>query len=271
MDTELLNGRFNRIGARLKVNDTAKRRWRARTGALSIDIGNDRKGEFFALHLDPHLPPELNVVDVRPNMRHLLLMANGGFDKADRQKFLCGHDERHWFVAAVPEAANASNVATALNALKPTRVRAAEARVGLKRRDGFRRKNRAFVRQGEWFFLPRPDARIDTSLTLRKEPLTRGLGNKPHIVDELVRSGGETVYVTRGGGLIITRSAYDKIARQDRKRARQFVRMRRNPGVFVRGRVRHPDHKTIVLHCWHEVVMNTENQASAMRHVAFLD
>jgi hypothetical protein len=31
-------------------------------------------------------------------MRHLLLMARSW----TKDKFLCGHDERHWFVCAVP-------------------------------------------------------------------------------------------------------------------------------------------------------------------------
>jgi hypothetical protein len=47
--------------------------------------------------------------------------------------------------------------------------------------------------------------------------------------------------------------------------------MRRNPGVYVKGRVRHADHATITLHGWHRVVMNTEGQSRAMRNVAFLD
>ncbi|QJW94313.1 hypothetical protein FTUN_1833 [Frigoriglobus tundricola] len=47
--------------------------------------------------------------------------------------------------------------------------------------------------------------------------------------------------------------------------------MRRNPGVYVRGRVRHAGHATIILHGWHRVVMNTEGQSRAMRNVAFLD
>ena len=45
----------------------------------------------------------------------------------------------------------------------------------------------------------------------------------------------------------------------------------RQPVVFVRGKVRHADHKTIVLSGWHQVLMNTETQAVAMRHVAFID
>ncbi len=50
-----------------------------------------------------------------------------------------------------------------------------------------------------------------------------------------------------------------------------WVTQRRNPTVFVRGKIRHADHKTIVLNGWHQVLMNTETQAVAMRHVAFID
>ena len=47
--------------------------------------------------------------------------------------------------------------------------------------------------------------------------------------------------------------------------------MRRNAGVYVRGRVWHPDHKTVVLDVWHRVVMNTEAQAPGRERVVFLD
>lgn len=47
--------------------------------------------------------------------------------------------------------------------------------------------------------------------------------------------------------------------------------MRRDAAVYVKGRVSHADHATITLDGWHQVVMNTENEAAAMRHVAFLD
>ena len=47
--------------------------------------------------------------------------------------------------------------------------------------------------------------------------------------------------------------------------------MVRNAGVYVRGRVRHSDHKTIDLGVWHRVLLNTETDAPSMRHVAFLD
>jgi hypothetical protein len=47
---------------------------------------------------------------------------------------LCGHDERHWFVAAVPERASASNVKTAFAVLKPVTVRQREDRLKVKSR-----------------------------------------------------------------------------------------------------------------------------------------
>jgi hypothetical protein len=39
----------------------------------------------------------------------------------------------------------------------------------------------------------------------------------------------------------------------------------------VKGRIRHPDHKTIELAGWHQVLMNTEHQSAAMQNLAFLD
>ena len=47
--------------------------------------------------------------------------------------------------------------------------------------------------------------------------------------------------------------------------------MVRNPSVYVKGRITHADHATVVLDGWHRVEMNTETQSRAMRHVAFLD
>jgi hypothetical protein len=60
---------------------------------------------------------------------------------------------------------------------------------------------------------------------------------------------------------------------KDRPRAKawDWRRMQRNPQAYVRGRISHPDHKTIWLHVWHRVLMNTENQSQAMSHLVFLD
>src|SRR3954466_686760 len=150
MDTNLLDAKFARIGARLKVADRPSRRSRT-PGAISLDVPADRKGEFFEIIRQPGAEAEIAVLDVQPDDRHLLLLVREGRDKS---KFLCGHDERHWFVAAVPEAAPVGTVAQAMEALKPAEARDAQARLGVRAGERNRRRNAAFVRQGEWFFLP---------------------------------------------------------------------------------------------------------------------
>jgi hypothetical protein len=183
--------------------------------------------------------------------------------------FLCGRDECHWFVAAIPESADARTVQQAKDALKPPEVwdsiRAHRLPPG--RRDG--RRTEAFVRQGEWFFLPRPDLVVPPDGVLEHEPIRRGAG-KPHVCRYLYRVGGSRVYVCDAYPNGLTRRAFRKLSSGERRRHEWFA-MVRDAAMYVRGTVEHPDHKPIWLGCWHEVVMNTETQAEAMRHVAFLD
>jgi hypothetical protein len=264
MHTDTLDAKFARIGARLKVAERpAGRAW----AAVSLDVRSDRKGEFFEIARAIDAGAELSVLDVQPADRHLLLLVR---DSGEKHKFLCGHDERHWFVAAIPESAPVGTVRQAKEALKPAEVQTAQAREGLGARARGRRKNAAYVRQGEWFFLPAPDLAVDEKLVLRDEPLRRG--GKPHTVDQCYRTGGETVYVCSRYPNGVTAPEYQKIlAGRPKAKSWGWRVMRRNPGVYVRGRVRHADHKTIVLRGWHRVVLNTEGESRAMRHVAFLD
>ncbi len=268
MDTNLLDTKFARIGARLKVADRPSRRGRT-SGAVSLDVQSDRKGEFFEIVRPPGAEAEIAVLDVQPADRHLLLLVREGQDKG---KFLCGHDERHWFVAGIPESAPVGTVRQAKEALKPAEVRAAQAgkRLGARARD--RRKNAAFVRQGEWFFIPARGLAVDEKLVLRAEPLVRGNGGKPHWAEFCYRMGGETVYVCSRHPNGVSPAQYEKIvAGHPKAKGWGWRAMRRNPGVYVKGRVRHADHRAITLHGWHRVVMNTEGQSKAMRNVAFLD
>jgi hypothetical protein len=268
MDTNLLDIKFARIGARLKVADRPSRRSRT-AGVVSLDVQADRKGEFFEIVRPAGTEAEVAVLDVQPADRHLLLLVREGKEKS---KFLCGHDERHWFVAGIPEAAPVGTVRQAKEALKPVEVRAAQARKRLKGEARNRRKNAAFVRQGEWFFLPVPGFVVDEKLVLTAEPLRRGNGGKPHWAEFCYRTGGETVHVSSRYPNGVTWEQYRVILAGSPTAKRWGWRtMRRNPGVYVRGRVRHADHATITLNGWHRVVMNTEGQSRAMRNVAFLD
>jgi hypothetical protein len=269
MDTTALLSKFARIGARIKVSDHFSRRARTMSGAISLDIQSDRHGEFFDVVSAPGTSAEVAVLDVQAADRHLLLMVR---QNGEKSKFLCGHDERHWFVAAVPENAAVGTVRQAKEALKPAEVHTAQARQGLRAEARDRRKNPAYRRQGEWFFLPVPSFVADESAVLRNEPLRRGNGGKPHWVEFCYRTGGETVYVCTRYPNGVSPNRHAKILSTNPKaKAWGWLPMQRNPGVYVRGRVRHADHKTIVLHGWHRVLMNTEGQARAMRNVAFLD
>ncbi len=266
MDTFYLQRHFARIGARATVRFLD----RPVSGGVSLDIAEDRDGELFDVRVARGAEPELLVLNAEPRLRHLVLMARG--DDGQKSKFLCGHDERHWFVAAVPEKRPVSTVRTAMEALKPQLVAAREVQRRVRPKDRFRRRNEAFVRQGEWFFVPvARGTNFVPGEILHNEPISRGRG-KPHWVEFLTRSGGETVYVSAEYPHGLETRQYQRLlARQPEARHWGWRTMRRNMRVCVRGRVRHPDHATIHLEGWHEVLMNTENEASAMRHVAFLD
>ena len=268
MDTNLLDIKFAHIGARLKIADRPSRRTRT-SGPISLDVHIDRKGEFFEIVRRSGAEAEIAVLDVQPADRHLLLLVRQGKDKS---KFLCGHDERHWFVAGIPESAPVGTVRQAKEALKPAEVQTAQARHRLKAKARSRRKNSAYRRQGEWFFLPVADMAVDEKFVLPNEPLSRGNGGKPHWAECCYRTGGEAVYVCSRYPNGVTLLQYQKIvAGNSKAKGWGWRTMQRNPGVYVKGRIRHPDHATITLHGWHRVVMNTENQSRAMRNVAFLD
>lgn len=267
MDTKILERHFNKIGARIKINEITPG-WRNRVG---IDIREDKFGEFFDIRVDENEQVVYQVVDLKPDMRHLLLLARR---ETGKEKFLCGHDERHWFVCAVP-GRSVSGVVTAMEALQPADVHLQIDQKLKREKNRFTRKNEAFVRQGEWFFIPIPGLIVEESFSTRiykNEPISRGNGSKSHICEEVYRSNGETVMVCIKYPSGVSLRKYHQILKQNRKAKNwTWQQMQRNASVFARGYVRHPDHKTIVLEGWHRVLMNTENQAPGMRHVVFLD
>ena len=267
-DRDTLEGKFARIGARMKLADGTGSR-RGLGVAVALDVRSDRRGGFFEIARRPGAEAQVAVLDVRPADRHLLLLVREGGEKG---KFLCGHDERHWFVAGIPETAPVGTVGQAKEALKPAEVHAAQARQRLKGKARNRRKNAAFVRQGEWFFLPTSGFVVDDKLVLPNEPLRRGNGGKPHWAEFCYRTGGETVYVCSKHPNGVTEAQYKSIlAGSPKAKGWGWRTMRRNPGVYVKGRIRHADHATITLNGWHQVLMNTEGQSKAMKNVAFLD
>jgi hypothetical protein len=257
MSIETLKRGFLRIGARLEIADPP---WQ---GTPRIDV---RDGRFVVWFTGAQGEVDVEIVDARPKDRHLLLLVRNG---AAKHKFVCGHDERHWFVAAVPEQARGvTGVTDAVRALQPETVQESAARK--RRASPYSRRNSAFRRQGEWFFVPVPELHVNEWLVRRDEPISRGVGGTPHVVENVYRRGGETVYVSHSRTNGISQADYDRLTSKERSRESWQV-MVRDSEVFARGSVRHPDHATIVLNGWHRVVMNTEHRSQAMRHVAFLD
>jgi hypothetical protein len=135
----------------------------------------------------------------------------------DRKRhFLAGCDERQLFMCRLPHAC--TTVRQAHEVLRTPSVK--DSRSALDRT----------VRQGEWFFIAVPDARLDElereivghRIWVRKKVSIGSViprAGKPHVADELVVAKNE---------------------------------------VFVRGAVRHVDHKTIWFDRWRRVERNRE-------------
>lgn len=262
MDDVYISRPFERLGARVRLTRLAASR------RVEVDIERDSRGQVYSIRASRGV--DLCVPDVRIDQRHLLLVCRV-LGTTDRHKFLCGHDEREWFAAAVPEKRGVSSVRTAMDALKPDLVRQEIDRRGVGSDEFASRRTSAYLRQGEWFFIPQERITTPTGAVLRNEPLRRGRG-KPHYAEFAFRSGGEMVYFNASYPQGLTQQQYESLIRRKSKAAQmRWSSGRRGMQVYVKGRIRHPDHATISLGCWHLVQMNTENQSVAMRHLTFID
>ncbi len=286
---ENIREKFRTMGADVAFRDVRGReifRWESerlrkvgRTGRGSgraamprsptIDVERIRRRERFVIDVFDDPGAQVRILDLRPDARHLLLMVRS---RGGVSKYLMGHDERHWFVAAIPEDARVRNVPDAMEALKPAGVRSRQAALGAKAKDRNRRLQTAYVRQGEWFFLPIPEMEADDCDVHRREPISHGR-NKPHLCEELVRKGGRSVWVHpvwAPSGISDEERRAMTLEHPERAKARWEPRVA-DAEVYVRGYVRHPDHKTVHLKVWHRVLPNTEERAAASTTLRFLD
>ena len=142
--------------------------------AFEIDVLANEGREMFKLTYPWSDTITADVLDIKPKLRHLVLDVTG-WRLPIGGRYLCGHDERHWFVALLPFDHRTTTVRGAMEALKPEIVRREQKRKGVKHRL-YRRKTAAYVRQGEWFFLPRPMMHV---------------GELAIHIGELVRNGGK--------------------------------------------------------------------------------
>jgi hypothetical protein len=189
---------------------------------------------------------------------------------------LCGHDERHWFTAAIPEKAPVSTITDAKQALKPKELVEIESARGVKRKYLHKRRRRTktgekILRQGEFVFIPEPGFVPSLKAVHKNEMLARG-GN-PHHAEYLYREGGTTVYICRQYPNSITPAQYERLLKENPKAKNWNWRTQViNPRVYVKGRIRHPEHATLDLRdIWHRVLPNTEGSAKASLNVDFID
>lgn len=238
---------------------------------MRIDVVRDNKtgNPYFDICTNLHL----QVLDIEPKEKHLVLMART--NEGEKQKYLCGFDERGWFAAALPETPKArdrrgiSSVQSAKDSLKPKEVRDAEDGKRMKRRKRNQRVNKASKRQGEWFFVPARKLDVNEELILINEPIQMG-GKRKHICQEVYRTGGEKVWVGRHYRNGITEDAYRNLSPNIRSKE-GFRQMTRDAEVYARGAIKAPDHDTLYLDGWHRVIPNTEGRAAHAEKVVFLD
>jgi len=272
---------FNAFGDRVRPNSPPEHRF-------EVDVKKDKKGEYFDILITDKV--DIDVLNIDADDRHLLLNAklpnvDNKFAKHDNIKALCGHDERHWFSSQVPP--SAINVNAAKESLKPKEVVQAQKEAGVKTKNWNKRNNEGFIRQGEWFFIPTDYEDPDEDVILKNEPLILSgrRGGKPHIAQFAYRFGGTVVYVVndRWGKIYdsVPRDKQQEIQRgmTDKERNKLFqtypktrelkwTPMVKDMTLYVKGTIRHPDHKTLKLKRWHKVVVNGEIRD---KNVVFLD
>ncbi len=107
-------------------------------------------------------------------------------------------------------------------------------------------------------------------------------GNKPHRAQEAYIVGGTTVYTvqvfasrvkdinerTRLAAGLTENEKRRYIRKHPKAKSWSWNRMTRDPALYVRGWIRHPDHKTLILRHWYRVAVNGEIRGS---NVVFLD
>lgn len=275
MSTIAIEKKFEVIGARVKIIES-------RREGFSIDVKKDSEGEYFELQVGKEI--DMMILDAQKSDKHLLLMTKapilnvkGDKMSESKSKFLCGHDERHWFTCAIPESSRVTTVIGAKQALKPKELVEIETKEGVSKKNAHKRHRllktgKKIHRQGEFMFVPQPDfmpPKGNLTKIWKNEPM-RGGGSHFHYAEFLYRSGGKQVYVFRNK--VLEPKEYKAYIKEHPEEEKNFRPMMENPSVYVRGKISHEEHATVDLgHVWHKVLVNTESQARARSNVKFLD
>ena len=160
---------------------------------------------------------------------------------ADKRHYLMGVDERQLFIAQLTSGCSTVDAA---HRLLGNTVQFADGR----------RRGSSLDRQGEWFFLETNAA--------QREHIERMLRGCRTVVRRKVNIGG---FTGRAGGnahlaeelVLLT----DDLLSEGSRLEHGFAL--RSPQVFVRGSIRHVDHRTVRFHQWREVVGNNEGATAS--------
>jgi len=165
-----------------------------------------------------------------------------GHTQAETRYFLMGVDERQLFIAQLT--GPATSVQGARKLLGNT-VQFAEGK----------RRGSSLDRQGEWFFLETTSEQRETLTRLLREK--RIVIQKKQVIGDFMNRGGNPHTADE---LIHISDQFNELGHKDSKELPFPIRGRK---VFVRGRIRHVDHKTIKFNQWREVVANNEGATAA--------
>jgi hypothetical protein len=162
-----------------------------------------------------------------------------------KRHFLMGKDERQLFICQLPTLAK--TIKEAHDSLKQPTVLLAEGR------------NKRVVRQGEWFFINPTGIQLEKIKVLlknKKIDIKKGqnigaivadrmfVAGNPHVADEIIVIPSK--FLARGWSVMETQ-------------------------IYVRGCVRHHDHKTVVLGDWKLCLRNTEVQDTSEAITGWID
>jgi hypothetical protein len=237
--------KFEEIGAKvlIKENNISDR-------DFSVGIVDRKAEEVFSISMKKH-DIELQVLQTRKDIRHLLLMAKNKKHNT-HEKFLCGYDERHWFLVGVDD--DVRNVDHAMASLKPGYINFRQKITKVKPKNINKRHNKAFIRQGEWFFLPYYRLNSNNLIIYKNH----SLGG--HICDEVYEDVVETYFHHKHAPDGMLDWTYKKFLKKHphvhpKKGWSYSVSLF---GRYARGHVRHKDHQTIYLNDWHIVLKNRQ-------------
>jgi hypothetical protein len=155
--------------------------------------------------------------------------------------FLCGMDEQHLFIALLPD--RVTTVDGAHAALRPPELSRLE-----------RSAEKPTVRQGEWFFVAIPYAEVAEVEVLARKSL------RVRHATGIAEAGG----IRRAGRAHVA----DEVVVLDGVPNRLGLVERR---VYVRGSVRHPDHRTVTFPSWRRALANREEIEAPPPGIGWID